>query len=78
MGLVLYGIKLLAKQILGSILEIEVDQSGPQLTTAHRDGGVGDLDLLGLGRTGVPGPVGDGVAQELAVQGGGAGPLHSR
>ena len=28
--LVLYGLRLLAKQFLGAILDIEVDQSGPQ------------------------------------------------
>ena len=38
MGLVLYGIKLLAKQILGSILDIEVDQSPPGLASCSWSG----------------------------------------
>ena len=40
--LVLYGIRLLAKQLLGTVLDMEVDQSGSIITEWH----VGDTHEL--------------------------------
>ena len=40
--LVLYGIRLLAKQLLGTVLDMEVDQSGSSITEWH----VGDTHEL--------------------------------